>query len=246
MKKSIIIYADCIAILEELTYEQAGRLFKAILSYVNDEPVTETDGDVALKMAFKVLKAQIDRDAERYTEKCEKNRQIAIERERRRKELRVQTNTNVHERVQTNTNVTYNDSDNDSDSDNESTNVDVKETPTIVGGKENAAAVAATLSTVRSIEDRQKAFYDTLRPYVNKYPKEMLRAFYDWWSEPNRSKTKMRVELEKTWDLSRRLATWNRKDEERKFNGTNRTNDSAAQTVSAAASVISKLLADNE
>lgn len=247
MKKSIIIYADCIAILEELTYEQAGRLFKAILSYVNDEPVTETEDDPAVKMAFKVLKNQIDRDSDKYAEKCEKNRAIAQKRWER-----IRQNTNVCERIQTHENANervrtdYN-SENDSDSDNESTNVDVKETPTIVGvKKENAAAVAATLSTVRSIEDRQKAFYDTLRPFVNKYPKEMLRAFYDWWSEPNRSKTKMRVELEKTWDLSRRLATWNRKDEERKFNGTNRTNDSAAQTVSAAASVISKLLADNE
>lgn len=224
MKKSIIIYADCIAILEELTYEQAGKLFKAILSYVNEEPVTETEDDPAVNMAFKVLKTQIDRDADKYAEKCEKNRQIAIAREKRRKELREreQTNTNVHEREQTNTNAT------DNDNDNESTKVDdnkKKETPSKEGGKKSAAALAATLSTVRSIEERQKAFYDTLRPYVNKYPKEMLRAFYDWWSEPNRSRTKLRVELEKTWDLSRRLATWNRKDEERKFNGSNKQNN---------------------
>ena len=122
VKKSIIIYADCIAFLDELSYEQVGRLFKAIFSYINDEPVTEIEGDPAVKMAFAVLKTQIDRDAERYAEKCEKNRQIAIAREKRRKELREQTNTNVHEREQTDTNVTYNDS--DSENDSESTNVD--------------------------------------------------------------------------------------------------------------------------
>lgn len=242
MKKSFILYIDCAAFLEELSDVQAGRLFRAIIAYVNEESYEVYTADPVVRMAFVVIRNQIERDNQRYAEKCEKNRQIAIAREKRRKELREQTNTNVHEREQTNTNST----DNDNDNDNESTNVDVKETPTIVGGKENAAAVAATLSTVRSIEDRQKAFYDTLRPFVNKYPKEMLRAFYDWWSEPNRSKTKMRVELEKTWDLSRRLATWSRKDEERKFHGTNRTNDSAAQTVSAAAAAVSELLADNE
>lgn len=246
MKKSIIIYADCIAILEELTYEQAGRLFKAILSYVNDEPVTEIQDDPAVKMAYKVLKNQIDRDAVKYEVICKK-RSEAGKRHRGNQYTRNGTNgTSVPKMEQTEQNGT-NGTDNVNENDNESTNVDSKkETPTTVGGKENAAAVAATLSKVRSIEERQKDFYDTLRPYVNKYPKEMLRAFYDWWSEPNRSKTKMRVELEKTWDLSRRLATWNRKDEERKFNGTNRTNDSAAQTVNAAAAAVSELLADNE
>ena len=111
MKKSIIIYADCIAILEELTYEQAGRLFKAILSYVNEEPVTEIEGDLALKMAFKVLKNQIDRDTEKYVEKCEKNRAIAQKRWER-----IRENTNAYERKRTHTNVTDNDTENDSDS----------------------------------------------------------------------------------------------------------------------------------
>lgn len=248
MKKSIIIYADCIAILEELTNEQAGRLFKAILSYVNEEPATEIVGDPAVRMAFTVLKNQIDRDSERYAERCEKNRQIAIERERRRKELRAQTNTNVHERAQTNTNVTYND--NDSDNDNESTKVDnIKKTPTNVGGKEIAAAVAATHS--KSVSDRQKAFYNTLIPFVGKYPNEMLRTFYDYWSEPNRSNTKMRMELERTWDLSRRLATWHKKDEERKFNNknngnNNQRNNGAEQRAGEVASIIARLAAEDD
>lgn len=152
----------------------------------------------------------------------------------------IQVNTNVNNGIQ----MGY-DSENDSDNDNESTNVDVKEPSK--EGKKTTAAVAATLSKVRSIEDRQKAFYDTLRPYVEKYPKEMLRAFYDWWSEPNRSKTKMRVELEKTWDLSRRLATWHKKDEERKFNGTaNRTNNSAEQRAVDAASIVARLAEEDD
>lgn len=76
----------------------------------------------------------------------------------------------------------------------------IKETTTIVVGKKNAAK-AATLS-------RKKSFYQLLVPYVGKYPKEMIRAFFDYWSELNKSGTKMRYELEKTWELPRRLATW--------------------------------------
>lgn len=63
------------------------------------------------------------------------------------------------------------------------------------------------------LEDRQKSFYDSLIPFVNKYGKEMVRDFYNYWSEPDRAaKPKMRFEKEKTWSLERRLETWNRNE----------------------------------
>ena len=34
------------------------------------------------------------------------------------------------------------------------------------------------------------------------------KAFIDYWTEANKSGTKMRFELEKTWDLKRRLSRW--------------------------------------
>ena len=67
--------------------------------------------------------------------------------------------------------------------------------------KDKDAAKAATLS-------RKDSFYQSLVPFVGQYPKEMVRAFYDYWSELNKSGTKMRYELERTWELPRRLATW--------------------------------------
>lgn len=39
------------------------------------------------------------------------------------------------------------------------------------------------------------------------YDKNMLEAFFDYWSEPNK-KGKMKWELEKTWELKRRLKRW--------------------------------------
>lgn len=64
--------------------------------------------------------------------------------------------------------------------------------------------------------DRQKTFYDSLVPFLGKYGKRMLRDFYDYWSEPDRStKPRMRWEKEKTWSLERRLERWNRMEGER-------------------------------
>lgn len=73
-----------------------------------------------------------------------------------------------------------------------------KESP--YGDKKNATK-AATLS-------RKESFYQSLVPFVGKYQKEMIRSFFDYWSELNKSETKMRYELEKTWELPKRLATW--------------------------------------
>lgn len=75
-----------------------------------------------------------------------------------------------------------------------------KENSTSVESKKDAAKAATLL--------RKETFYQILVPYVGQYTKEMIRSFFDYWSELNRSGTKMRYELEKTWELSKRLATW--------------------------------------
>ena len=66
-------------------------------------------------------------------------------------------------------------------------------------------------------ELRRKSFGKSLIPYVDVYGKQMIRAFYDYWSELNKSGTKMKWELERTWELDRRLKKWERKDSE--YNG---------------------------
>lgn len=74
--------------------------------------------------------------------------------------------------------------------------------------REKSAAKAAPTD----LKKKKKDFYETLLPFVNKYPKDMLRKFYDYWSESNKSRTKLRYELEKTWEVSKRLATWASRD----------------------------------
>ena len=70
------------------------------------------------------------------------------------------------------------------------------------------AADAAAL-----LDERKKVFYNSLVPFVDKYGREMVRDFFDYWTEPNKSRSKMRFELERTWDVSRRLGTWSRHDD---------------------------------
>jgi hypothetical protein len=86
---------------------------------------------------------------------------------------------------------------------------EIKETPTPdgVGGKKDAATAATN--------DRKKVFHDSLVPYVATYGREMIRDFYAYWAELNRSGTKMRYELQPTWELGIRLSTWARREKEK-------------------------------
>jgi hypothetical protein len=58
------------------------------------------------------------------------------------------------------------------------------------------------------IYNRKTKFKETLVPYVPKYGETMMRRFFSYWTETNPSITKMRFELEKTWEVGKRLATW--------------------------------------
>lgn len=58
------------------------------------------------------------------------------------------------------------------------------------------------------IKEKKLKFYEDCKPFLTKYPKEMLRDFYNYWIELNASNTKMRFELQQTFEISKRLATW--------------------------------------
>jgi hypothetical protein len=57
---------------------------------------------------------------------------------------------------------------------------------------------------------RRAEFLMSVDNHINEYPKDMLQQFVDYWTEPNKSKTKMKFELQRTWDTKRRLETWKR------------------------------------
>lgn len=62
------------------------------------------------------------------------------------------------------------------------------------------------------IKENKQKFYEDCKPYLEKYPKEMLRAFYNYWTELNKSETKMKYELQQTFEIGKRLATWAGRD----------------------------------
>ena len=72
-KKAFLVYCDYKQHLELLTTEECGLLFIALLEYADTKKPPELDGMAA--MAFSFIKAQMDRDEEKYEERCSINRE---------------------------------------------------------------------------------------------------------------------------------------------------------------------------
>jgi len=115
-RKSFIIHIDSLNILDDLTDDQAGILFKAIRAYQLGE---ELELDALTKIAFSPFKNQFVRDEEKYKKLCEKNRKIA-ENRYKKKDTKSTTGKNGDQPKPDDTKSTDNDSDSKSDSKNKS------------------------------------------------------------------------------------------------------------------------------
>lgn len=72
-KKSFKLYNDYKKHFDQMTDEDAGKVIKAILAYVNYMDFPELEGAAA--MAFSFIEAQLERDRKAYDKKCETNRE---------------------------------------------------------------------------------------------------------------------------------------------------------------------------
>lgn len=84
--------------------------------------------------------------------------------------------------------------------------------------------LSLTQSTEDMITQKTKKFIQELKETMkdltlNKSQVEEMQKFVSYWTEPNKSKTKVRWEMEKTWDMKRRVGTWMRNS--MKFNKSN-------------------------
>ena len=96
---------------------------------------------------------------------------------------------------------------------------------------------------IADTKKRMKKFYDGLIPYVEVYGKEMMREFYDYWSEMNKSQSKMRWENERTWNLDLRLRRW--ANNNKGYNNGNRTSREAEKRLEGAANVVNSFLSES-
>lgn len=71
-KKGFVLYTDLNHTINKLPDETAGKLFKLILAYVNDED--PTPDDMLIEIAFEPIKQQLKRDLKKYESRAERSR----------------------------------------------------------------------------------------------------------------------------------------------------------------------------
>ena len=210
-KDSFVIYTEKDVFLRHLNDSQKARILEAFFAYADERELPEMDA--VTSVVWEVFSLDFDKNNEKY-ERIKKARSEAGRQHRGNQyssdkmEQNGTNGTNGTDNVNVNVNVDVND------------NVNV---PSICKGNIKDSSCENSQPTdqlekepPKTLEERQRDFYDEVAQYVGKYDREMLRAFYDYWSEPtqNKKNPKMRKDTERTWATGGRLATWYRRQNE--------------------------------
>lgn len=208
MRDSFIFYKEWMDAIAGLPNDVRLEIYEAIIEYGTSGKLPELKPIASV--AFNFIKTNIDRNLEKYNKTLEVRREAGkrgglAKASNAKQDVANLANASNAKQDVANLAVNVNDNDN-------------KENTTNVVSKKDAAK-AATLK-------RKDEFGKTLIPFMEKYGKEMIRAFFEYWSELTRSETKMRFEKQSTWEVAKRLATWANKDN---TYGKNRNTNSSKQ-----------------
>lgn len=183
MRDSCIFYRSFYEAIKELPSENQAVIYDAIFAYSLDFIEPNLEG--LNKSMFTLIKPQIDANIKRYNNGLTpKNKQTISKTEANNKQNGSKVLANVNDNV----------------------NANVNDNKNIVSG-----AKAPTHTTL--LLDRKLLFKKELGKNKGAYNVNELKKFYEYWTEENKSKTKMRFELEKTWNIKLRLNRWFGKDE---------------------------------
>lgn len=188
MKKSFVLYTDNWVTLKHLSNEQLGELMRMLFEYQIEGNTPEPSNP--LFIAFGFIRSAMDRDLEKWNERAERAR-VNGSKGGRPKENQygleeTQKTQSVNSKPKKPVNVNVNVNANVNENDNVNANANFKK-----WGKDD--------------------LIKSMTPYAERYPKEMLNTFFNYWIEPLPN-GKLRLTAQDAWDTGRRLATWKKID----------------------------------
>jgi hypothetical protein len=229
-KKSFVLYSDSQGLVNQLPDDVAGRLLKHIYAYVNDEnPVSD---ELLLNIAFEPIKQHLKRDLVKWqsTRETKSNNGNLGNLKR--------YNPDLFQKVESG-NLTLQDAINiaktrkNSHSDNLPSQ-EVAKLAVNVSVNDSVSDNVNDIEIKNNIENRKLKFASTLKPFVDVFGRDTIKDFYEYWTEPNKSNTKFRQELEKTWSVERRLQTWSKNENNFKKPNKNEKHEQLTEIASAA------------
>lgn len=220
MKESFVFFETWADAIRQMPDKERLQVYDAIMAYGIYGEKTEIGG--LAQMALNLVFNDIDDCKAKRKEKAEKARESANKRWQNQNANeceRIQTQATASERIQSDATQCY--------------NVNVNG-----NGNVNEDVNGSLLSAEKSAPHKPKPIEERTIDFMNEiaavgkgvYPDSMLREFFDYWSETNTNGKKMRKEMQKTFDVSKRLAKWASNADKFNFNsknyGRNNPNDS--------------------
>jgi len=220
---SFILHENIIRMSAKLSDAELARLFRHIYRHVNDPQTTFEDESVAVDIIYTEWERQYTADKEEYERVCQKRREAGNKGNQKRwgkpsSESSLSSASSKPETTETiakgnesvakianATNAIAKIADNDNEYDNDY-DINIKET-----SPKGEAKKKVSLALSRPIDIRKKEFYESILPYTDRYERDMLNDFYQYWTEMDRRRQRMRFEMQKTWETGKRLAVWARK-----------------------------------
>lgn len=201
-RDNFVFHGEWVTAISRLPNDVRLELYDAIVQYgtTGEEPTLKS----MVRVAFDFVQPTLDIDREKYRAMCVRNK---VNRTKSCNKLS-QVVTSGDELSQVGSNNSNSNSNNNSNNKEEN---NTKEEPPKRGKKKDALS-SCTHKTLELLEKREEKFYESLQQYVKTYGKDMVRAFFDYWTEKNKNQSKMRFEDEKFFDIPKRLATWAARD----------------------------------
>lgn len=199
-RKYFTFYRSFREAIQDLSGADKLMMYEAITAYALDQEEPQLTGIAST--LFKLIKPNLDSSLTKWKNGSKGGAPVGVSNNPNGRRGKVRTNQELTEnKPRTNQELS-----NKGERNKEKgiRNKENKEEDNII----SVAVASATTSKQKSLEDREKAFRESLQPYIAKYGAETIENFFMYWSEANRSHTKMKFEQQSTWDVSRRLARW--------------------------------------
>ena len=187
-KKIVNVYIEWGDLFEKLTDDEAGRLIKHFFRYVSDQNPEAPDR--LTDIAFEPIKKQLQRDLKKWESICERNHENGKKGGRPPKNPNNPVGLNgFMEKPKK--------ADEEEDEDEEDERY------------KSSSDFPKSHTPKKSIQEREADFKRSVAQKAAAfYPEKMINDFVNYWTEKNEGGKKMRFEMQKVFDVSRRLNTW--------------------------------------
>lgn len=221
MRDSIIFYRSFYEAIRELPPDIQSQVYTAIFEFSMNFEEIELQG--LAKTIFTLIKPQLEANNKRFANGKKPKQQpsktdIGIKQTESKTEAKPKQNQSKSEANNNNNVLNNNNNVNNNENENE-------ECTDIVSAENE---FSSTQKKTKSFEERKEAFKKLIDPFREKYESEMLNDFWRYWTETNPNGKKMRFEMQKVFDVGRRLGTWKRNDEQ-KFKSNGKSNSESRQ-----------------